>query len=198
VAVLTLPQDRTVADACRDARRWCNGHLINGLPAVEHGARVALVLSEHLAVPPPELIAAALLHNAPEFGPRGDIDAVLTARHGPEAARIVRELHFEHHTIDDRPPPVEERLLLASTAHQVAELATVIDLARASGDPSAYLAGDRLGFHRYIARFRAAYAARLGRIPPSMAAHYADVLATISALAGAASTTAARRQRGGA
>ena len=83
MTVLTPPRHPLIDNALADARRWCAGQVIDDRPALAHAARVAVTLGEHVTDPAPELIAAALLHDSPEFAPAGiDLDAVLGHRYG--------------------------------------------------------------------------------------------------------------------
>jgi (p)ppGpp synthase/HD superfamily hydrolase len=110
VTVLTPPRHPLIDRALADARRWCAGQVIDDRPALTHAARVAVTLGEHVAHPAPELIAAALLHDSPEFAPAGiDLDAALGHRYGREVVRIVRALEAEHHGPGYRQPDHHRR-----------------------------------------------------------------------------------------
>lgn len=78
---VTLPRHPLLEDAVDLARVWCEGHTVGEAPALGHAMRVARALCRHVSNPPPEVVAAALLHDGPEFAADGeDIDAILSAR----------------------------------------------------------------------------------------------------------------------
>src|SRR4051794_34723902 len=101
MTVLSYLDDPVVSQALTLARDWCAGHTIDGAPALGHAMKVALVLATHVPDVPSRVVAAALLHDAPEYAPHDiDLDAELTARCGPGVAAIVRGLEREHHALD--------------------------------------------------------------------------------------------------
>ncbi|MFC7483067.1 hypothetical protein ACFQX7_27950 [Luedemannella flava] len=69
MSLRTVPRDPMVALALRDARRWCVGQIIDDRPAIAHAVRVADTIARHVEQPAPVLLAAALLHDSPEFAP---------------------------------------------------------------------------------------------------------------------------------
>ena len=92
MSVLARPHHPIVADALTLSRQWRSGHVIDDAPALAHAVRVAVVLGRHIPDPAPELVAAVLLHDSPEFAPADiDVDA-LTTRLGPAVTTVVREL----------------------------------------------------------------------------------------------------------
>jgi (p)ppGpp synthase/HD superfamily hydrolase len=107
-----------------------------------HALHVAVTLGEHVSDPDPELIAAALLHDCPEFAPADlDLDAVLTECYGEVVVRIVRGGQAEHHALDTDHPIItidEEPVLLASTADKIVALGSLRWRAEKSGDPVAF------------------------------------------------------------
>jgi len=137
VTVLTPPRHPLIDNAFADACRWCAGQVIDDQPALAHAARVAVTLGEHVTDPAPELIAAALLHDSPDFAPAGiDLDVVLGHRYGIQVVRIVRALQAEHHALDtDTPIIVADDLpvLLASTADKIVALTSLSRRAHKSG-----------------------------------------------------------------
>jgi hypothetical protein len=103
------------------ARDWCHGHRIDGAPALAHAVRVALKIGEHLPAAPPELVAAALVHDSPEFAPPDiDLGAVLTVRLGGAVTRVVWALQGEHNALNaympELPDPDDLWVLSASAA----------------------------------------------------------------------------------
>jgi hypothetical protein len=183
VTVLSPPRHPLVECALGDAKLWCAGQIIDDRPALAHAARVAVTLGEYVAGTAPELIAAALLHDAPEFAPADiDVDAVLRLRYGSEVARIVRALEAEHHaldtassiiTIDDLP------VLLASTADKIVALASLSRRAKRSGDVTGFFAA-RPALLRLLPHFRAFALAGVGHVPTGMSARLDQVLTALT------------------
>src|SRR5439155_6035398 len=106
---LGKPRHPLVDTALGLARTWCAGHVIDEAPAFAHAVRVAVTLDRHLPAAPPGLLAAALLHDAPDYAPADiDLDALLTVRFGPDVVRVVRALEREHRGLDSGPggPPI--------------------------------------------------------------------------------------------
>ncbi len=120
MTVLSRPRHPIVADALALAGQWCRGQIIDDAPALGHAVKVALVLGRHVPDAAPELIAAVLLHDSPEYAPKDvDLDALLTVRLGPAVPRIVRGLEREHIALDERPVPdvtTEDRWTLYTSA----------------------------------------------------------------------------------
>ncbi|WP_083731208.1 MULTISPECIES: hypothetical protein [Protofrankia] len=67
MTILFPPRHPTVTSALQLARRWCSGHSIDGAPALAHAVRVTVVLGRHHPAAPPALLAAVLLHDAPNW-----------------------------------------------------------------------------------------------------------------------------------
>lgn len=177
-----------VQAAMDDARRWCQGHLIEQRPAFRHAAAVAHEVIEHTADPAPELIAAALLHDAPEFAPTDlDLDGYLTGVYGPVTARLVSDLHAEHMALNGPDPAVDVTdpdLLLLSTADKVVAFRGNLRRAHAGGDVPAYF-GAKTGMLRLLGYFRAFQQAGLGRVPAALSADLAHSLDQVQAAAAA-------------
>jgi (p)ppGpp synthase/HD superfamily hydrolase len=186
VTVLTPPRHPLVDHALQDARRWCAGQIIDSAPALAHAARVAVTLGEHVVQPAPELIAAALLHDAPEFAPADiDLDAVLADRYGATVVRIVRALEFEHHALDTDHPTItvaDPLVLLASTADKIVALTSLTRRAERSGDSTGFFAV-RPALLGLLPHFRAFGDAGVGRVPASMTRHLGRVLDTLTTIA---------------
>ncbi|HWR49295.1 MAG TPA: HD domain-containing protein [Pseudonocardiaceae bacterium] len=178
-----MPRHPLVEQALRQARQWCTGQVIDDRPALAHAVKVALMLGRHVTDAAPELIAAALLHDAPEFAPpHVDLDLVLGQRYGAEVARIVRALEVAHHALDSATPilAVEDLpVLLACTADKIVALESLLRRAEASGDVEGFFAA-RPGLLRLLPHFRAFCAAGVDRVPPSMSARLDRVLQGIA------------------
>jgi len=179
VTVLVAPRHPLIRRALADARTWCTGQVIDERPALVHAVRVAVTLARHLPDVSPELIAAALLHDAPEFAPPElDLDAILTSRYGPHVHRIIRALQVEHHALDQPDPPIttdDQPVLLASTADKIVAITSVLRRARASGDPDAFFTA-RPALLRLLPHFRRFHHAAAGSVPATMTAQLGQVL----------------------
>jgi hypothetical protein len=187
--VLTPPHPPLIARALADARSWCAGQIIDDRPAFTHAVRVAVTLGDHVADPAPELIAAALLHDSPEFAPEGiDLDVVLEQHYGREVVRIVRALETEHHALDTNHPIIvidDLPVLLASTADKIVALTSLTRRALLSGDSTGFFAA-RPALIALLPHFHAFADVASWRVPASMAVRLRSALATLTATARAA------------
>jgi hypothetical protein len=143
MTVLSRPRPPLVADALTLAGEWCRGQIIDGAPALGHAVKVALVLGRYVPDASPELVAAVLLHDSPEYAPKDiDLDELLTARLGPTVAQIVRGLEREHVALDERPTPevsIEDRwTLYASAADKIVSLGSILRRGSRAANPAAY------------------------------------------------------------
>lgn len=179
MTVLSPPRHPIVAQALADARVWCAGRIIDDRPALAHAARVAVTLGRHVPRATPELIAAVLLHDGPEFAPGNlDLDAHLAATYGPEVPRVVRALQAEHDGLDGPEPPMHTDdlpVLLASTSDKIVALASLVHRARRSGDTRGFFA-NRPALLRLLPFFRRCQYAGIGLVPVSMTADLSAVL----------------------
>ncbi|MBM0255519.1 metal-dependent phosphohydrolase [Micromonospora sp. 4G55] len=145
MTVLSRPRPLLVDRALRDAQRWCIGHTIDDRPALAHAVRVAVTIGDHVAAPEPALIAAALLHDVPDFAPpRENLYRTLTEDYGPEVPRIIAALHVEHQALDQPNPPIivaDAAVVLASTADKIVALTSLLRRARASGEVTDFFTG---------------------------------------------------------
>lgn len=186
MSVLTPPRAALIDQALIDARRWCAGQVIDDRPALEHAVKVAVVLGEHVTDPDPELVAAVLLHDSPEFAPTDlDLDAVLAQRYGSAVVRIVRALEAEHQALDTDHPVItvdDLPVLLASTADKIVALTSLTRRAEKSGDAAGFLAARPvlLGLLEHFAAFADA---GVGRVPASMTRQLRLVLDALIATA---------------
>ncbi|RUL89878.1 HD domain-containing protein [Verrucosispora sp. FIM060022] len=179
MTVLSPPRPDVIDRALRDARTWCAGHTIDDRPALVHAVRVAVTVGNHVPAPPPEVIAAALLHDAPDLAPATlDVYQALTASYGPEVPRIIAALQTEHRSLDEPDPPIcvdDPPVLLASTADKIVALTSLLRRARASGDMTGFFT-QRLMLCGLLPHFRAFQQAAHPRVPASMSAHLDAVL----------------------
>lgn len=172
MTVLAPPRHPKVEDALGLARVWCAGHIIDGAPALRHAVEVALTVGRHVPDAPAELLAAVLLHDAPDFAPAGtDLDRVLTHRFGPSTTRIVRALEREHAVLGLEPPPVPEvgdpLVLCASAADKIVSLGSVVRRAQFAADQDAYWRA-RQPFLGLVPYFRTFATAAGPHLPNSM------------------------------
>lgn len=168
------------AAALELARQWCAGEVIDGAPALRHAVCVARKLDEHLPHAAPALLAAALLHDSPYFAPAAeDLDAVLHARVGPEAARIVRDLEREHQALaGDRAaqvPIADPGTLCASAADKIVSLRSILERAAAADDPAAHWRS-RPAFVARVGYFRDFQRAAAPRLPEAMARELGELV----------------------
>jgi len=180
MSVLSRPRHPIVADALVVARDWCAGHIIDGAPAFGHAVKVALTLGRHVPDPAPELVAAVLLHDSPEYAPKEiDLDAVLTARFGAPVAAIVRGLEREHIALDQRADPdvtTEDRwTVVASAADKIVSLRSILRRASRAPDPAAYWRSRR-AFVARVPYFAAFHTAAAPHLPPGMAGELARLV----------------------
>ncbi|MCW3819714.1 HD domain-containing protein [Micromonospora sp. DR5-3] len=173
MTVLSPPRPIIIDHALRDARRWCKGHTIDDRPALAHAVRVAVAIGEHLPDTPPTLVAAALLHDVPDFAPATpNIYQVLAAGYGSEVPRIIAALQVEHRALDEPDPPVrvdDLPVLLVSTADKIVALGSLLRRARASGNVPDFFAR-RPALRALLPHFRAFQQAAHPRVPASMSA----------------------------
>jgi len=174
VSVLSRPRHPVIAEALAMARAWCAGHVIDGAPALGHAVRVALTLGEHVPDPPADLVAAVLLHDAPEYAPPGvNLDAVLSARLGRRVVEVVRALEREHHALTAQPLPLPHTddpwTVQASAANKIVSLTSILRRSATAPDPDAYWRA-RQPFTDRIPYFRAFTTAAAPHVPSTMAA----------------------------
>jgi len=153
------------------ARQWCHGHEIGGEPALSHALRVAQILHRHLPDADPDLLAAALIHDAPAFGPPADdLDTILTHHLSVDVAHIVRALTKEHHDLAAgvHLPPIDPAVVIVSAADKLVSIGTVLDRAATSSNPAAYWR-QRQGFIAALPYFRSFLQARTLDLPAAMA-----------------------------
>lgn len=139
--------------------------------------------------PPPEAIAAALLHDSAEFAPPHiDLDATLDTL-SPDVARIVRVLEQEHDDPETALPPADDpSAMLASGADKIVSIGSVIERAEDAPDPAAFWASRQefVAALPYFARF--ADAAE-GVLPSAMVAELSALVARARALVAAAAVS---------
>jgi hypothetical protein len=180
MTLLSRPRHPMVDEALDLARDWCAGHIIDSAPALGHAVKVALTLGRHVPDPAPELVAAVLLHDAPEYAPKEiDLDILLIARFGLRTARIVRELEREHITLDQRPVPevttADRWTLWASAADKIVSLQSILRRAARAPDPAAYWRARRACVAQ-VPYFAAFHTAAAPHLPPGMSGELARLV----------------------
>jgi hypothetical protein len=195
MTVLTPPRHALVDSALHVARRWCLGRVIDDRPALAHAVRVAVTIGAHRPAAEPRIIAAALLHDAPEFAPPElDLDGYLTAEYGAEVRRLIRGMEIEHDALDRDEPVVPDsadvNLILLSTADKVVALTSLLRRARLSGDSSGFFA-TRRPLLNLLTHFRRCHSAATGAVPVTMTADFGKILDALDS-----ATAVTRRQVG--
>ncbi len=188
-SILAAPRHPLIEYALTDAKRWCEGHIIDDRPALAHATQVATTLATHQPDIAPQIVAAALLHDSPDFVPADfDLDSYLTSRYSPETTRVVRALQTEHQALDTGTPliPADDRpVLLVSTADKIVALRSLLRRAHDSADITTFFRqrGVLLGL---LPHFTAFHRAALPLVPAGMGQALGDVIADL----GAATATA--------
>jgi 5'-deoxynucleotidase YfbR-like HD superfamily hydrolase len=174
MTALSQPRHPIVTGALDLASTWCAGHVIGGAPALAHAINVAHTVDRHIPDAPVELIAVALLHDAPEFAP-GDIDlgAVLTRQTAPAVARTIRALEralASGETGEGKPVDPEDLwTLCVSAADRIASLSSVLRRAGRPEDAAAYWR-TRTPFIAQVPHYRAFSQQSAPHLPGGMAA----------------------------
>lgn len=196
MTVLTPPRHALVDSALLVARRWCFGRVIDDRPALTHAVRVADTIGAHRPLVEPQIIAAALLHDAPEFAPPElDLDRFLATVYGAEVRRLIRGMQVEHDALDRDEPivpdPGDVNLILLSAADKVVALTSLLCRAHLCGDTTGFFAV-RMPLSNLLTHFRRCQAAAMGAVPASMTADLGNILDALDV----ATAVARRRQAG--
>jgi hypothetical protein len=166
--ILSPPRPELVDKALLTSREFCAGKTIDGAPALAHAVKVTVKLGEHIPKAPPELVAATLLHDSPEFAPDElGLDELLRREFGATTLRVVRALEKEHHHLDDLEVDALDALvadmvindpdtLHATTADKIVSFQSILRRADRSGDRAGFFAvrrplAERMPyFRRYV------------------------------------------------
>lgn len=185
------PRHPIISMAMALARRWCAGHVIDGAPALAHAVRVASAVEHYMPNAHPGLVAAALLHDAPEFAPPTvDLGALLTVRFGTRVACVVRALGQEHQRAGDEPVmPRDPWVLYVSTADKIVSIGSVLRQVTLADDADRYWRHIRRAFVARLPYFRVFHTLACPRLPAALAADLGRLVA-------AAEVSAMRPQRG--
>jgi hypothetical protein len=180
MSVLTRPRPPLIDTAIDISRDWCEGHIIDGSPALGHALKVARKVGEHLPSASPDLIAAVILHDAPYFAPADiNLDRTLAEMLSPALLRIVRAIEAEHealgHSISPSAETADPEVLVASAADKVVSIAAITLRARRSGDPAAFWSRRRAFIDR-VPYFQAFAVAAEPHLPASLVRELAAVI----------------------
>ncbi|RZU49063.1 hypothetical protein EV385_0798 [Krasilnikovia cinnamomea] len=189
----SLPRTPLVTQAITLARQWCQGHVIDGSPAIGHALKVARKVVEHLPDAPESLLAAVILHDAPYFAPKDlDLGLVLTDQLNPRVVQIVRAIQEEHDCLHHAVIPGvnvgEPDVIVASAADKVVSIGAILRRAQRHPTPAAYWM-TRQPFVDRVPYF-GAFATAAGPILPMT---LAEELKTVVGAAYAATRHAAKR-----
>ncbi|MET0492938.1 MAG: metal-dependent phosphohydrolase [Actinoplanes sp.] len=173
MSVLTRPRATMIDTAIELSRGFCEGHIIDGSPALGHALKVARKVGKHHPTASPDLVAAVILHDAPDFAPADmDLDNVLTERLSPAVTRIVRAIEREHEALGRSEVPDVQTddldVLIATAADKVVSIGAITQRARRSPDPVSYW-GSRRPFIKRVPYFRAFAAAAEPHLPAGLA-----------------------------
>ncbi|GAA1799316.1 metal-dependent phosphohydrolase [Planosporangium flavigriseum] len=146
--------------------------MIDGAPALAHAVDVALALGRHVPDAAPELVAAVLLHDSPEFAPSDiGLDTTLTTRLGAEVTRVVRAMEREHIVMAERAVPDvgtgDLWVTWASAADKLVSLRSILRRAARSADQAAYWR-TRTAFVARVPYFRAFHTRTAPHLPARM------------------------------
>jgi hypothetical protein len=177
---LSNPRHPIVARALDLASTWCAGHVIGGAPALAHGMQVAATVDRLIPNAPAELIAVALLHDAPELAPTDmDLDSVLICQLGPAVTRALRALEHALAAGDngDEIPvdPDDPWTLYASTADKIVSLTSVLRRSARADNAASYWCR-RAHFIGQLPRYRRYSHRAAPHLPAGMAAELDDLI----------------------
>ncbi|WP_018254676.1 HD domain-containing protein [Salinispora mooreana] len=188
MTILALPRAPIIEDALAVAKQWCAGRTIDDRPALTHAARVAVTVGAHRPDVDVDVVAAALLHDAPEFAPVSlKLDHFLEYRFSPEVRRLIRGMQSEHDAMDHGTPFIpdlaDSHLMLLSTADKVVALRSLLRRADLFGDVTAFFVRRR-PLLDLLAFFHTYQRTSIGAVPTTLS------LALDAALADLAQATA--------
>ncbi len=128
-------------------------------------------------------MAAALLHDAPEFAPMSlKLDQFLEYRFSPEVRRLIRGMQSEHDAMDRGTPFIpdlaDSHLMLLSTADIVA-LRSLLRRADLFGDVTAFFARRR-PLLDLLAFFHTYQHTSIGAVPTTLSLALDDALAHLA------------------
>ena len=184
MSVLSHPRHPVVDMALTLAKRWCDGHEIDGAPALTHAIEVATTLLKYEPDASPQLVAAVLLHDSPEFSEPYvesplDLDAFLEGVFGPRVPMVVRALEREHNAMDEPAQgfPADRDTLLLSAADKIVSLGSILARAQLTEDQRGYWAV-RQPFLDAVPYFRRFFTHAAPSLPVEMARELGGLVST--------------------
>ncbi len=164
--------------------------MIDNAPALGHAVRVALTLGRNVPDVAPELLAAILLHDIPDYAPADVVDAEVGGRCGTGTLALLRMIHDEHAAMDlfhtdpaaalrriDRLPA---GLAAALAADKIVSIRYVLTGALTTADLHYYWAR-RGAFLALMPYFRVFHATTAGRVPAGLAHDLEQLIAAVEA-----------------
>ncbi|MGP3978979.1 hypothetical protein ACTWQF_34190 [Streptomyces sp. 8N114] len=179
-------QDAMVEAALALARTWCQGHVIDGAPALSHAVKVTALFGTHCPAAPAHVVAALLLHDAPDLAPDPSAMAEeITRRCGAEALAFIQALHAEHAVLDNPEPAAVTAhlatltgtswLLEAAVADKIIAFRYMTGRADRAEDREEFWA-QRRAFVRLLPYFHQIGDLAAGRVPEPMTRLYRTLL----------------------
>ena len=174
MSALTRPRAPIIDTAIQLGQQWCQGHLIDGAPALAHALKVARKVDEHLPTASPDLLAAMIVHDAPFFAPADlDLDVALIAMLSYKVSRIVRAIEAEHdapdHSVNPEPEGTDADVFVAGAADKIVSIGAILRRANRSTNTDAFWRA-RPAFVARVPYFRAFCSQAARRLPSDMAA----------------------------
>ncbi|WP_241840329.1 hypothetical protein [Frankia sp. CcI49] len=152
--------------------------MIDGAPALAHAVQVALTLGQHVPDAAPELIAAVLLHDVPDYIDPEKVGTEIVDRCGSETLVALWLIHGEHMAMQLHRENADEAarrlaqlrpdIAAALAADKVVSISYVLRGASQAANLRAYWA-DRRAFLLSVPYFRAFLAATAERLPEGLA-----------------------------
>ncbi|OEV13012.1 hypothetical protein [Streptomyces nanshensis] len=178
-------RDPIVEAAFLLAEEWCEGHVIEDEGAVQRAVRVVDTFGRYTSFPPHYTVAGLVLHDAPDFAPRAEVESRVTSACGPDVLTFIDKLHAEHQVLAE---PSEENiqqhlqmlrdvpwLATAALADKIVAFQRVVGLAERAADPGAFWA-ERPAFTRLMPYFRRLLDTARTYAPADMCADYEALL----------------------
>ncbi|WP_157546759.1 hypothetical protein [Hamadaea tsunoensis] len=193
---LTRPRHPIVDRALNLSRRYCDGQIIDDAPAFTHACRVAVALGTHDPASTPEMIAAALLHDTPEFAhPDTNLSVALAYGVADGVAPLVLAVHDEHQAMTSGTAPrvpSDGAVTRIMAADKVIAFRALVRRASRSPDP-VHFWSHREGLRKLMPWFAEWSALAAPGLPPSLRGQLTQSYAQLSAaMSGAPSASAAR------
>lgn len=185
--MVTLSTDGMITGARELADRVCRGHIVDEAPAFAHAVKVSVVVRRDIPDAPGWLVAAALLHDYPEFATEPDVTGVLTRHVGVEGCAVVEAMHRLHAELNAGAEPVVDAswdaFVWLFVADQVVAFESLLRRAHRSGDPHSFIT-DRRALMRLLPWFGKTQTRLAARVPDVLARRHRGLLAAVTDTAG--------------